>query len=88
MIRLFILIFVFIGITLNTGPVYSAKGDIAAIATQVVGKVNVLVAKIQKNQPCRAGMFLYEGDELKTDKISRVVLTFLSGSEVKVGSNS
>ncbi|MFA5857708.1 MAG: FecR domain-containing protein [Elusimicrobiota bacterium] len=79
-------------VTLISVPSYLyaavSKGNIAAIATQVVGKVSVTPAKTKRPVPMRAGMFLYEGDEIKTDRLARSVITFVSGSDVKIGGDS
>lgn len=64
------------------------KTNVAAIITEVVGSLYVKPFKDEKWGIAEKGMFLYEGDKLKTDSKSKAAVTFVNGIEVKLNNST
>ncbi|MFB0526073.1 MAG: FecR domain-containing protein [bacterium] len=60
----------------------------AAIVTSISGTLKVLPYGTEEWTEARKGMFLYEGDQLKTGANSRAGITFANGIELKINENS
>jgi len=61
---------------------------VAAIVTSISGKLLVLSYGTEKWIEAEKGMFLYEGDQLKTELNSKAGITFANGIELKINENS
>jgi len=64
------------------------KTNVAAIVTSISGRLEVLPYGTEKWAEARKGMFLYEGDQLKTGANSKAAVTFANGIELKINENS
>jgi len=64
------------------------KQDVAAMVTQIMGKMEFLRAGTAKWQKAKPGMFLYQGDKLKTSGRSKAAIMFSNGAEVKINQNT
>lgn len=64
------------------------KTNVAAIVTSVSGTLLILPYKSEKWVEATKGMFLYEGDQLKTGPNSKAAITFANGIELKINENS
>jgi hypothetical protein len=64
------------------------KTNVAAIVTSISGTLEVFPHGTEKWVKARKGMFLYEGDQLKTGANSRAGITFANGIELKINENS
>ena len=64
------------------------KTNVAAVVTSVSGTLLVLPYKTEKWVEATKGMFLYEGDQLKTGANSKAAITFANGIELKINENS
>ncbi len=64
------------------------KTNVAAIVTSVSGRLEILPYGTEKWVEAKKGMFLYEGDQLKTGVTSRAAITFANGIELKINENS
>lgn len=64
------------------------KTNVAAIVTSISGTLLVLPYGTDKWITAEKGMFLYEGDQLKTETNSRAGITFANGIELKINENS
>jgi hypothetical protein len=58
--------------------------DVAGVIVQTKGNVEILPNGEKKNKRVRSGMFVYEGDELKTGAAAFVKIVFVSGAQVNV----
>jgi len=84
---LFLLVFLFFGIyTVNCWA--QEKTNVAAIVTSVSGTLMVLPYGTGEWIEAKNGMFLYEGDQLRTGPNSRAAITFANGIELKINENS
>lgn len=63
-------------------------GDVAAVITQIKGKLQVSKSGSTIWSYAREGDFLYEGDSLKTNAQGMAALTFVNGIEVKLNKNT
>lgn len=72
----------------NVGIIYAVRGNVAAIVTRMIGTLKMKPAASNNWVDVKPGSFVNEGDEVRTGKNSRVALTFISGSEVKLDANS
>ena len=64
------------------------KTNVAAIVTSISGTLEVLPYGTEEWVEARKGMFLHEGDQLKTGANSRAAITFANGIELKINENS
>lgn len=64
------------------------KTNVAAIVTSISGTLEVFPHGTEKWVKARKGMFLYEGDQLKTGANSRAGITFANGIELKINESS
>jgi len=64
------------------------KTNVAAIVTSISGTLEVLPHGTEKWVKARKGMFLYEGDQLKTGANSKAAITFANGIELKINESS
>jgi len=84
-VLLFILVFMFSHIHTVWAQ---EKTNVAAIVTSVSGTLLVLPYGTENWIEANRGMFLYEGDQLKTGAGSRAAITFANGIELKINENS
>jgi len=84
---LFLLVFSFLQIY---APECKAqeKTNVAAIVTSISGTLMVLPYGTENWIEANRGMFLYEGDQLKTGAGSRAAITFANAIELKINENS
>ena len=68
--------------------VHAAKKDVAAMVTQVMGKMEVQREGKTTWERAKSGMFLYQGDKLRTAKKSKAAIMFSNGAEVKINQNT
>jgi len=85
MVILFILVFLFSNFHIARAE---QKTNVAAIVTSISGTLLVLPYGTEKWITAEKGMFLYEGDQLKTESNSRAAITFANGIELKINENS
>lgn len=64
------------------------KTNVAAIVTSITGTLTVLPYGTEEWVEAKKGMFLYEGDQLKTHPNSLAGITFANGIELKINENS
>ncbi len=64
------------------------KQDVAAMVTQIIGKMEVMKAGDTKWQKAKTGMFLAQGDKLRTGKRSKAAIMFSNGAEVKINQST
>ncbi|MCJ7646787.1 FecR domain-containing protein, partial [bacterium] len=64
------------------------KTNVAAVVTSISGTLLILPYKSEKWVEAGKGMFLYEGDQLKTGPNSKAGITFANGIELKINENS
>lgn len=64
------------------------KTKVAAVVTSISGTLMVLPYGTEKWVKAEKGMFLYEGDQLRTGPNSRAGITFANGIELKINENS
>jgi len=76
MVILFILVFLFSNFHIARAE---QKTNVAAIVTSISGTLLVLPYGTEKWVEATKGMFLYEGDELKTGPNSKAAITFANG---------
>ena len=71
-------------------PSYTARNraDVAAVITQSRGTIEYLAEDSSKWTKARMGMFLYEGDELRTGKTSFAKIIFVSGAQMQLNQNT
>ncbi len=84
---IFILAFVLLMPSFNA-VVAEGKTSVAAIITEIVGTLYVMPFIDDKWRVAEKGMFLYEGDKLKTDAKSKAAITFVNGIEVKLNDST
>jgi hypothetical protein len=66
----------------------SYSAPIAAVVTTVKGSVEVYPVSMGKWQTAKTGLFLYEGDTVKTGKDAQAALTFTNGTVLKLNRNT
>jgi len=64
------------------------KTNVAAVVTSLSGTLLILPYKSEKWVEATKGIFLYEGDQLKTGANSKAGITFANGIELKINENS
>lgn len=64
------------------------KPEMAAVVANIIGTLKVIPAGETKWKFAKPGMFLYEGDELTTDKNSRATIVFANGMETRINENT
>lgn len=65
-----------------------AAGSPLAVLSKTEGRVRVMRSGAEKWKKAGQGVFLYEGDSIKTGKKSKAVINFISGIEIDVNSNT
>jgi len=87
---LWFLAFCFVFYTFFIVPLVRAqeKTNVAAIVTSISGTLEVLPYETEKWVEAKKGMFLYEGDQLKTGSNSQAAITFANGIELKINESS
>jgi len=84
-VLLFLLVFLFSHIHTAWAQ---EKTNVAAVVTSISGTLMVLPYGTEKWVEAGKGMFLYEGDQLKTGPNSNAGITFANGIELKINENS
>lgn len=86
---LVLILFVFSFFYMHTATCWAEeKTNVAAVVTSLSGTLLILPYKTEKWVEATKGMFLYEGDELKTGANSKAAITFANGIELKINENS
>jgi len=85
-----ILIGTLLFLTVMPAETYAAPrgGSIAAVVTSASGKMESRAAGERKWVRVRPGMFLFEGDAVRTGPNSKGAIVFSNGSEMKINSSS
>jgi hypothetical protein len=62
----------------------AAVKEVVAIIARTVGTVEVLPAGTSKWQKAKVGMYLYQGDTVRTDKNAKAIILYANGAETKI----
>lgn len=72
----------------STVLLYAKKDPVAAVITQVKGKVEVLRSGEKKWATGKIGIFLYQGDRIRTGVKSSAVIIFSNGAEIIINQST